>query len=405
MQPLALPTTNSLNRVTLTITDAWSPFVIGGGGIDSNPFGAIYSNGGGTDRSQASKNATTLAFTPSSGGSPATITITPGANTSITGASQRALNALAMKAGTPAPTPGDAGASPVKATVTSDAPQKPQPQTQQAAASDQSSPQDAGNVTLLPNGPYLIERHKVVHFLATGGAFVAYQPTDTFAAKQFPTTVLTNLVSTVTTTPAGGKSTTSTTNNTTVSTGNEYLPYLSGHSDWHPGAVAGITWFPGGLDTYSYTPRRNGNMSTGTFSKPSFKKLGVFLGSTVNTTGTFTFGPAYEFAPGVEMLLGGTLLSSDSLSLGVTSCHFIGTTLTSNTAQPSTVNTDVTDPASGTRTVTSSTTTITTETNCVNANATVLSDSTVPKQSNLHVGFTVGILLNSNLFKALSFGK
>jgi hypothetical protein len=79
--------------------------------------------------------------------------------------------------------------------------------------------------------------------------------------------------------------------------------------------------------------------------------------------------------------------------------------LTGNTAPASTVNTDITDPTTGIRTVTKTTTTVTTQTNCVNTDATVLVDTTVPKQSDTRVGFTFGVLLNSNLFEALGWVK
>jgi hypothetical protein len=405
VQLLPLPKSNSLNSVTLAITDAWVPFTIASSGIDPNPFGAITSStGGGTDQHQFNNNATLITINPPNGSSPGSITITPGANTTAN-APQPAPKPAPAKSAAPTPNTAStpAASSPINLTVTSDTPQRPQ--TQQTGGSDKSATTDPGNVTLLSNGPFLVQPHKVVHFVATGGAFAAHEPTESYAAKQLPTTLLTNINSTVTTTPASGMSSTSTTNNTTVTNGTEYVPYRSDVQRWHPGAIVGITWFPGGLDTYSYSPRRHGQMTTTSFSEQSIKNLGLFLGSTVNTSGTFTFGPAYEITPGIEFLVGGTLLSSDSLSLGVTPCRGVGTILTSNTAPASTVSTDITDPMTGTRTVTKTTTTVTTQTNCNNADATVLVDTTVPTQSNTRVGFTFGILLNSNLFKAFGWVK
>jgi hypothetical protein len=160
------------------------------------------------------------------------------------------------------------------------------------------------------------------------------------------------------------------------------------------------------MDTYSYGPRSLWRYDS--FHEKfahSFRNLGFFLGSTVNTSGTFTFGPAYQVSPGIEVLVGGTLLSSDTLTSGVSSCRGIGSGLTSNTAPPSTVNDTTVDPTSGTKTSTMTTTTVTTQTHCINTDATVLFDTNVPKQTDTRVGFSFGILLNSNLFKAFGWTK
>lgn len=284
--------------------------------------------------------------------------------------------------------------------------QTPAPSPQQGANSQQSSANTATNkiqgaaTTTVQSGQTAsadaepsIWRKLFVHFVATGGAFAAHEPTDSYSSVQVPTSVTTATMTTTSVTTAAGVTTTSVDNSTSTTASTEYLAFRTGVTGWHPGALVGLTWFPGGMDTYSYSPRRRvyGSLAW-------FRNFGLFLGSTVNTTGSFTFGPAYQIEPGFEVLVGGTLLTSDRPSPAVVTCQGLGSTLTGGPATTATTNNNDVD-SSGNRTVTVTTTATATQSYCVNSNATVLSGATITTQSDNRVGFTFGVLFNSNLWR------
>jgi hypothetical protein len=388
-------TGNALITEQISVADNWTPFA-------DPTFVALPATGpGSAPATKADPGAVNKSTTP-----PVTAAATIGTGAAATNLTLTAPSvSSAANAGATAPAPAT-GDTPMTALT-------PAPQTTAVASKASTTKTQGSDTAVVQSGQILsfdaqpsLWRKLLVHFVATGGAFAAHEPTESYTAQQLPTTVITTVISTVTTTPTSGTPTTSTTNESTTTTGTENLPFRSDDTKWHTGAVVGITWFPAAMDTYSYGPRSEWRYDSfrENFAH-SFRNLGFFLGSTVNTSGTFTFGPAYQVSPGIEVLVGGTLLSSDSLDSGASSCHGLGSALTSNTAPPSTVNDTAVDPTSGTETSTMTTTTVTTETHCINADATVLSDTNVPKQTDTRVGFSFGILLNSNLFKAFGWTK
>lgn len=266
----------------------------------------------------------------------------------------------------------------------------------------------------------LIERHRISHYSIGGGLLVTRATPITYSGVTVPTTIttVTSIVSTTTVTTVGsggssGSSPTVTTSQTNTTTGTSsgtanYAQGVKGGS-WQVDAVAGVTIYPFGRDTYTLTEGRGFAVPYG-FRKP-LDSLGVFVGTSVNTFGNFTVGPAFEMFPGIQAYAGATWWNKTSLQSGFTGCSAYGTSppysIPPNSTEDNSTTTNTpasgTTPASSTVVDIKTTVTTTATSGCANGDkATMISGTTTPTQSAYKPAFSLGILFNSNLMKAFS---
>ncbi len=192
----------------------------------------------------------------------------------------------------------------------------------------------------------LIERHRISHF-SVGGGLVAFRArSTTYSFLTTPTTVTTQTCIaklTTVTIPAPGTSTgtpvagilstydpcstfpppsypsnaTSFESNITTATtaGTANYALRSNGSNWGVDALAGLTVYPFGRDTFPINTGKGFAVPYG-FMHPSWHSVGMYMGTSVNNFGNFTFGPAYEFYPGLQLLTGVTFRSKQTLQRG-----------------------------------------------------------------------------------------
>jgi hypothetical protein len=295
----------------------------------------------------------------------------------------------------------------------------------------------------------VVERHKVVHF-SIGGGFVAFHgQAHTYSAVTTPTAITTQtcngkLVTTQTGAtsaagPSGGSSgangygynpcsaslpslnlgpntvissyESDVTNGSTVGTANYALQTIG--QPWQVDALAGLTVYPFGHDTYGPSIGRGFDFKYGfTHWKNS---TGIFLGTSVNNFGNFTGGLAYEVFPGMQVMAGSTFWSKISLASGLTACTGLGNSPSFSIAPnsneddiaiaytPSSTTNNVTTPGTNVITETKKSTTTTATSGCTNGDkASMISGTTVPTTSAYKPAFSIGIIFNSNLSKAFS---
>jgi hypothetical protein len=182
---------------------------------------------------------------------------------------------------------------------------------------------------------------------------------------------------------------------------------------WQIDAVAGLTVYPFGHDTYYPSIGRGFDAKYGL--KHGWNSLGVFLGTSVNTFGNFTPALTYEIFPGVQLMSGATFWSRNKLASNITPCSGYGqspsfsiapTSTEDDTAisfTPSSPTSGVTTPSTNTVTDTKTKVSTSLVSGCSNGNvATIVSGTTVPSQSVYKPAFSFGIIFNSNLSKAFS---
>jgi hypothetical protein len=402
---LDLPSGNSLTTISISFADPWIPFVLPKPVTPASPFGATASGGAETDKPETSDTVISIDRSKADTSKVTTVTI---ASPKQTAAPSTATDT----SGTPdAPAPVIAispeSSSPVSIQISSSPPDKSSnPSSGTPKGSPSTKPAATPASVSLPDVTVLMERHHIVHFLATGGLLLQPRTSENYALETFPTTVTTT-TTTVTTPPSSTSSTgTPTPPYTTITyasaAGTDSFAYRSDNQLLHPGAVLGVTFFPLGLDTFSVTKLdKKGRFDTLAYYSHSLfnvNKIGLFMGTTVNALGTFVGAVAYEITPGVEFYAGISNLPSSRLTSGVVACTGPGS---------ATIPTTVTlpqqsDSAGDTISETIATSTVT---GCANSNATVISSTAVPTQAYNKIAPAFGILLNSNLFKALGLTK
>jgi hypothetical protein len=351
------------------------------------------------------------------------------------------------------PTPGNPGSIQVKNVSSKDANTKTPVSGKGIAAealpangAAPADPKGADTSSSAPIAWAIVERHKVVHF-SIGGGFVGFHgQSHTFSAITVPTVISTQTCAgTLTTmqpgaTQASGSTSTTTagyaynpcspllpvltlptgvfissygSNMTTATTaGTASYAFGTQGQPWSVDALAGLTVYPFGHDTYPPSIGRGFSIKYG-FEHPS-NSVGLFLGASVNNFGNFTGGLAYEVFPGVQVMAGSTFWSKTSLAPNIKACSGYGTSAPYTVAPTSTEdNVTVTytqattgmSPTPSNNTITDAKTTITTSatSGCANGDtATMISGTTVPTQSAYKPAFSFGIIFNSNLSKAFS---
>jgi len=242
-----------------------------------------------------------------------------------------------------------------------------------------------------PDASPSLWRKLMVHFLATGGLLVQTGHQETYALQTLDTRTITTTTTKVT--PASGSA--YTTISAATSTGTVKYPYLQTNNNLAFGALLGVTYFPISRDTFgSGSQRRYGASSWDSFSNP-LRNLGMFFGTTVNQSGTFTLALAYEPVSGIELYGGFSNLNSNKLNLGVVPCYSIGagSTVTTTTQLPQQVDKDgnKTDILISTATTSP----------CNNSNATSISSDNAPTGSTSKLTPAFGILLNQNIVDSI----
>jgi hypothetical protein len=237
-----------------------------------------------------------------------------------------------------------------------------------------------------------MERHRWVNFAVTGGFLGVRFTNATYSALTLPVTTVTT---TITTTSTSSAPTITVTGPTTTSAN---YAYGTSNGPIQQAAVAGLTWYPFGHDTYPVTRlRRAGPFLSSYADHKILPGFGFFVGTSVSSLGTFTIGPSYDVVPGVQLYSGVVLQNRNRLAAGIIPCTATGTVVSATSA----TNT-VTSPTGVT---TTSTVTTQTTSGCANTNATVLSNTTVPSNTELKPAWGFGILLNSGLLKYLNIVK
>lgn len=251
-------------------------------------------------------------------------------------------------------------------------------------------PTPVASSTSLPMS--FMERHRWINF-AVGGGFLGTRFTNTtYSSLALPVTTVTT--TTTTTSPTATPPTVTITSS--ASTANYALAAVNG--PLQQTAVAGITWYMFGRDTYPVAGVKRGGPFIGSYGDQTIaSRFGIFVGTSVSSLGTFTVGPTLDIFSGMSLYTGVSLQSRSKLAAGIVPCSSIGTNLaTTNSSSTQTSPTGV-----------STTTTVVTQTssNCANANATVLGQTSVPSNSTLKPAWGFGIMFNSNLLKYLGITK
>lgn len=256
----------------------------------------------------------------------------------------------------------------------------------------------------------LLERHRIIRFSAGGGLLLTAERALSYSASSVPTT-LTTTTSTSSSTTTDGTQTGSTSTTTTAnSTGTLTYAFKTPGSNPQFNALAGMTWYPFGRDTFPVTTKhRVGELFTSTYARRNaLDYFGIYLGTSVNTLGNLTVAPALEVVPGVQVFAGPTWWNKTKLQSGVIACSGLGTSPSfqmapSSSATTSTSTTTPGPPSSTTTTTTTTTISTSVISGCQNGNAaTVISGTTPPTQSSFSRAWGFGVLLNTNLLKAFS---
>lgn len=236
----------------------------------------------------------------------------------------------------------------------------------------------------------LMERHWWGNFAITGGFLGTRFTNTTYSALTLPVSTVTTTITSTSTSAAP----TVTVAGPTVANANYALATSNGPIQ--EAAVAGITWYPFGHDTYPVTRmHRVFGPSLSTYAEHSpIQKWGVFLGTSVSSLGTFTIGPSFDLFQGVQLYSGVVLQSRNRIAAGIIPCTGVGSSV-STTSNNNTVT-------SSTGVTTTQAVTTQTTSNCANTDATLLGTTTVPTNSALKPAWGFGFMLNSDLLKAFS---
>jgi hypothetical protein len=310
------------------------------------------------------------------------------------------------------PQPPAAAAAPAAAPASASAPASaPAASASPAPPKDPSAPIVVSPSTL-PAASYLVARHRFVNFVPSGGLLVSRFNGISFNAETLNLTTVTTTTTYTVPIPVSGItppcpppmtgapqcSGPTTTITSAASTTN--FAYSSPGGSFQETAIAGITWFPfAARDTFSVTHiGKSMRPSIHTYSHyDSLSKLGFFVGTNVAGLGPFVVAPTYEVKPGIQLFAGLSLNTKTTLTSGVVPCTSPGSSTINEAPQTTTSS------ANGLSTTTTVNVQLTS--GCSNASATMLGGTVVPTQTSLVPAFSFGFLLNTNLFKYLSFGQ
>jgi len=256
-----------------------------------------------------------------------------------------------------------------------------------------------GNLTVTAS--FIVPFHRIVHFAASGGFLAALIPANGFTTETLPENIATT--TTTTTTSPGVPTQTSptpppvTTITQTIvqSTSTTTYGFQSQKQGYQTAGILGINWYPLGRDSFVVSRKAIffDRPATYTYSRHTLAAHfapGLLLATAVNTTGTFVVAPEWDIAPGVSLFAGLTLADKTSLAQNITLCNSLGSSTTTAQYGPTTTSMGGTTVVTGVQ--------VQTTTGCSNANATVLSGTTVPTVTAIKPGFGFGIVFNSTLF-------
>jgi hypothetical protein len=380
-------TANSVTQVSIAVTDPWVPF----------PYTEIRKTGASGDKKA---NATTITI-DSTDKSKTVVTVTPPPESS---SAEVATSITALPA---APSP----ATPPVSIQVATSPPPAQDKKATTAPAKPAAPASA------PSASALIERHRIVNFVPSGGFLYAAIPSRSYQLETFPNLTTVTTTNSATTTITGGSipptmpvQSTSAPTVTVVSTpSTSTYVYQSQNDKYQIAAVLGVNWYFFGHDSFSVTKSHPKLLqpSIQTYARQRwYSQLGLFMGTSINTLGDFVIAPTYEWPQGVDVFAGFVLGSKTSLKTGVIPCTNPTSLTTSNTAPASTA-TSTTTGSDGTIITTVVTTTVSTAiTNgCSTPNATIVSGTVTPTTTTTVPAFGFGILVNSNIFKNFGLGK
>ena len=238
-----------------------------------------------------------------------------------------------------------------------------------------------------------MERHRWVNFAATGGFLGTRFTSTTYSALTLP---VTTVITTVTTTSVPTTPPTITVGTPTVTPAN--YAFATTNGPIQQTAVAGLTWYPFGHDTYPITRLRALGPFLSSYSFHSTpERFGFFVGTSVSSLGPFTLGPSFDIVSGLQLYSGVVLENRTRLAAGIIPCIAVAPVVATTSS-----TTSQTSPGGIT---TTSTVTTQTTSNCANTNATVLSNTTVPTNSALTPAWGFGIMFNSGLWKYFAKGS
>jgi hypothetical protein len=174
---------------------------------------------------------------------------------------------------------------------------------------------------------------------------------------------------------------------------------------WQQNAIAGVTWYPFGRDTFPVTYSHGFTTNYAVHELRGW--LGIFMGTSVNTLGNFTVGPSLEPFPGIQVVPAISWWNKATLQDKIIPCSGYGKSDPFPTA-PVVTQTQTAIPSGGSPPVNTTTTiTVNTVANCMNAGqatdpASIISGTTAPIENHLTRAFAIGIVFNNNLFSAFS---
>jgi hypothetical protein len=287
-------------------------------------------------------------------------------------------------------------------------PSAPQPQT--AAAALPATPSTpVATSSSVPNANYLIASHRWINFVPSGGLLISRFNARSYNVESLGLTTVTTTTTTqavpgcpVTSGNPSSQSCPPPTVTTTSAASTANFAYSNPAGNFQESAIAGITWYPFGRDTYSVTRihkyKSGARPSIQTYAMHDFRsRLGLFAGTSVSSLGPFVAAPAFDVSPGIQLFAGISLNQKTSLTQGIIPCTSAGTSTFAGPSQSTSTG------ANGVITTTSINVQFTS--GCSNANATMLGGTTVPTQTNLVPTFSFGFLLNTNLLQYLGLGN
>jgi hypothetical protein len=241
---------------------------------------------------------------------------------------------------------------------------------------------------------FIVPFHRIVHFAAIGGFLYAGVPSNAYTTETLPDAVVTTTTTTTTTTTGTNPGTTIT-QTIVPTTGTTTFAFQSESQGYQTAGILGIHWYPLGRDSFIVSKRGRFSFQPAayTYARHTIGQNfipGFLFATAVNTVGTFVVAPEWDVAPGVSLFGGLSLADKVSLGSGIIPCKSLGTSTNTVPYGPTTTS------SGGTTVVTQ--VSVQTTTGCANANASMLSGTTVPTTTGISPGFGFGIVFNSNLF-------
>ena len=169
-----------------------------------------------------------------------------------------------------------------------------------------------------------VDRHKVIHFSAGGGLLFTMGRSRNYSILTVPTTVTTTTTISSTTVLTGTTTVNGSNSQTTpvVTSGTASFAYSTQMDRPQINAIAGLTWYPFGHDTF---PASKANGYAVTYASHSLKQsLGLFFGTSASSLGNFTVAPAAEIRPGIQVFAGPSWYSRPYLPSNIAACSGYG---------------------------------------------------------------------------------